>query len=274
MARLLLCAVSGVALTAACAANAGTAANEPITPAFAAAYGHAGPVVRSVVRPANPPGCDCRGLPVMRVSLAVSPKALIDLGSGRYALVSYETDQMGAHSDPGAIGVAYLRRTAGGWRLEHRWDELAWTGDDGNPADHISALARGAAPPLLFAIEQQAHQGLMTTMAWAFAMEPEAPRFVGFFPIGGELDADNGCDFDTCGAWQYRGAIRRAWSSTSLFEVTYRGWREWPARPAKAHFIASTGFRVVGGKLAPDHWVPLPDCGDGACANGPGYPAD
>jgi hypothetical protein len=73
----------------------------------------------------------------------------------------------------------------------------------------------------VFEIEQQAHQGLETTEAWAFALGPDAPSIVGFFPIGGELDADNGCDFDTCGAWTYSGAIRPAWSSASLFTVTY-----------------------------------------------------
>jgi hypothetical protein len=274
MTRFLLCSVSAAALAAACPANAAASADDQTTAAFVAAYGHAAPVTRNVVRPAKPPGCDCSGGGATRVSLTITPQSLVDLGAGRYALVVLEKDTMAAHSAPGAIGVAYLHRTADGWRLERRWDELAWTGDDGNPADHSHTLARGAAPPLLFEIEQQAHQGLLTTTAWAFALRPEAPSFVGFFPIGGELDADNGCDFDTCGAWTYSGAIRPAWSSASLFTVTYRGWREWPAKPAKARFVASTGFRVVGGKLMPDHWVPLPDCGDGACANGPGYPPD
>lgn len=270
--RFLLSAVSGAAL-AMLGASAQATSVAPVRAAFVAAYGNAAPVTRTVVRPAKPPGCDCSGLPAMRVSLAVAPQTLIALGDGRYALVSLETDPMGAHSSPGAISIVYLRRTAHGWRLERRWDELAWTGDNGNPADHTSTLARGPAPPLLFAIEQQAHQGLLTTKAWAFALEPEAPRFVGFFPIGGELDADNGCDFDACGAWAYRGAIRPGWSSASLFTVTYRGWREWPAKPAKARFVASTGFRLVAGKLMSDHWVPLPDCGGGgACANGLAIP--
>ena len=267
--RFLLGAVSGAAL-ATLGASAQAASVDPASAAFVAAYGHAAPVTRSVVRPAKPPGCDCSGLPVMRVSLAVAPQTLVALGDARYALVSLETEPMGAHASPGAIAIAYLRRTAGGWRLERRWDELAWTGDSGNPADHISTLSRGAAPPLLFAIHSALHQGQFTDTAWALALDKAGPRLVGSFPIGGRLDR-GGCDLDTCGAWSYSGAIRPAWSSASLFTVTYRGWREWPGAPRKAPFEASTGYHLVAGKLSPSLWVPLPDCG-GDCVNGPGYP--
>jgi hypothetical protein len=272
MARFLTAGTLAAALAATLTTSAAAAPDNLTANAFVAAYGQAGPVTRNVVRPAKPPGCDCSGGSAQPVSLTLTPQSLVDLGSGRYALVVLETDEMASHQEPGAIGVAYLRRAADGWRLERRWDELAWTGDNGHPADSSHTLARDAAPPLLFEIEQQAHQGLLTTEAWAFALGPDAPSVVGFFPIGGELDAGNGCDFSRCGAWDYSGAIRPAWSSASLFTVTYRGWREWPAKPAKARFVASTGFRVAHGKLMPDHWVPLPDCGDGACANGPGYP--
>ena len=180
MARLFLCAVSGAALAAAWATGA-PAASDPAAAAFVAAYGQASPVTRTVVRPARPPGCDCSGGVATRVSLTVTPQSLVDLGSGRYALIVREQEAMASHADPGALGVAYLQRTAGGWRLERRWDELAWTGDDGNPADRT--LARGAAPPLLVAIERQVHQGEFTKTAWVIALAPDAPRLVGFHPI-------------------------------------------------------------------------------------------
>ncbi len=269
MARFLTSVILAASLAAVPAAGGAAATDAPAQSAFVAAYGHAAPVTRTVVRPAKPPGCECSGT-ATRVSLAVAPQTLIALADGRYALVSLETDPMGAHASPGAIAIAYLRRTADGWRLERRWDELVWTGDDGNPADHTSTLTRGAAPPLLFAIHSALHQGQFTDTAWAFALDKAGPRLVGSFPIGGRLDGD-GCDLDTCGAWSYSGAIRPAWSSASLFTVTYKGWREWPGAPRKARFDASTGYHLVAGKLLPSLWVPLPDCG-GDCVNGPGYP--
>lgn len=80
--------------------------------------------------------------------------------------------------------MAYLRRAASGWRLERRWDELAWIGDTGGPADAIRSLSRRNAPPLVFATRQSDHQGERTERAWAFELAPDGPRLVSFFPLG------------------------------------------------------------------------------------------
>lgn len=273
MARFLLRAISGAAAALAWRAGASAAVPEgPTKAAFVAAYGQGAPVMRNVMRPTNPPGCDCSGMAAKRVSLTVTPQSLVDLGSGRYALVALEKDATASHVEPGAIGIAYLQRSAGGWRLERRWDELAWSGDYGDPADGTRTLDRKPLASLLFAVHSLTYQGQSVVTAWTFALDADAPRLVGHLPISGS-GYDDGCELSVCGAYAYQGAIGPSRSDRAIFSVTYHGWREAPGALRKTRFVASTGFRVVGGRLLPDHWVALPDCG-GACANGPGYPAD
>jgi len=193
------------------------------------------------------------------VALTLSAKRLVPLATGKYALVSLETDALGAHVDHGAIAVAYLSRRGGRWRLERRWDELAWTGNTGNAADEVALLRRPGAPPLAFAISADMHQGQGNTNGWAIALGERRPKVLGSFPIAGELEPNNGCDVQVCGAYSYRGSIERSKAAGASFTVTYRGWTLAPRGLTRQGFIRSTNYKVEGLGLRAMPAVNLPD---------------
>ena len=116
----------------------------PLAQAFAAVFGQSGSVKRVVSRTSRPPCC-------RTVTLTVTPGDLLDLGcAGRYALISLETDSLSPHADPGAISIAYLDHQGEFGASRQVWNEFAWTGDTGIPADTLQALAAFRAPPMVF----------------------------------------------------------------------------------------------------------------------------
>lgn len=212
----------------------------PAAQAFAAVFGGAAPRARVVSgAPNSPPS----------VTLTVTPGDLVDLGSGRYALVSLEANASGSHMEPGAISIAYLDREAGTWRVEHVWNEFAWTGDSGSPADDVQELTSPHAPPIVFAIRKGVWTGNQITTAWAIVLTPAGPHLAGRFNAGGELEPGNGCDFSTCGAWRYIAGIEQPFAAGALFSVAYGGWREAPGVHRPIPFAVVTNYVERGGAL-------------------------
>ena len=225
-------------------------ANPTLAQAFAAVFGRSTPATRVVSRASNPPCC-------RTVALTVTPGDLVDLGSGRYALLSLETNPLGSHVEPGAISIAYLDHQGRDWRVEHVWNEFAWTGDSGTPADSMQDLTTSGAPPIVFALRQGVWQGEEITTAWALVLDRK-PRMAGDFNAGGEVDADNGCDFSTCGAWAYIAGIDRPFAAGALFSVAYGGWQEAPGVHHPTPFAAVTNYVERGGALVAVPPVSLP----------------
>lgn len=231
--------------------------------AFMAVYQAPEPT-RVVVRPSSIRCCGYSGLGDRRVTLAVKPAALLALGGDRYALVSLETDEMGAHSDPGAISIAYLTMHNGrwwDWRVDHVWNELAWTGDNGDPADELVAPRAGAATPVLFAVREAVHQGVFDTTAWAIALDPAAPRALARIPFGGRLtEVDSGSQLTaTCGAWRYRASLDV--TAPAQITVTYQGWRRPPGARTTINFVKQARYETANGRLIPVVTPKLPVCG-------------
>jgi len=220
--------------------------------AFAAVFGSAAPVTRVVAQPSGPSCC-------RTVMLSVTAGDLVDLGAGRYALVSLETNRLGSHAEPGAISIAYLDEHAGNWRVEHVWNEIAWTGDTGQAADFFQDLAPRGATPVVFAVRSGVWQGEQVTTAWAFTLAPKGPQAMGEFNAGGALDADNGCSFSICGAWAYIASIGRPSAQGALFSVAYGGWREAPGVHDPRPFAAVTNYVERNGALVAKPPVKLPD---------------
>jgi hypothetical protein len=152
--------------------------------AFLAAYGARQPVVRQVQRPRSDRAA-------ANVSLTVSPRLLVRLSQERYALISAEDQAVASHAEPGSVSVAYLQRGAGGWRLERRWDELAWIGDDGHSADGFTVRYEGTATPLVFANRDVLNQGQHESTGWAISLSASGPKLLGAFPESGSQMADN-----------------------------------------------------------------------------------
>jgi hypothetical protein len=154
----------------------------PVAPAmdsaFAAAFSASSVIVN---RPATPRGFNGTLGSVAKVTLRLTPEKLVELGSERYALVVRETDELGSHVDPGAVGLAYLRREGSGWKLERVWREYAWTGNTGHPADTFRVARRGRTP-LLAWTSQQTNQGDSVTYEWVVELRNGGPRLEGHHP--------------------------------------------------------------------------------------------
>lgn len=253
MGTRLVCAMSlALSVWIAPALSAAADAKPPLSDAFTAVFGPSGAVTRLVSRPSNPPCC-------RSVTLTVTPGDLVDLGQGRYALIALETNALGSHAEPGAISVAYLDRSAGGWRVEREWREFAWLGDSGRAADRFQAVTQPNAAPVVFAIRQGVWQGDEVVTAWAIVLSPGGPHLAGHVNAGGELMAGNGCDVATCGAWRYAAAIQRPSAPGALFSVAYRGWRQAPGHHRRTPLRAFTNYRERNGGLVAEPPVKLPD---------------
>jgi hypothetical protein len=244
-------ALAGSVSPAVCGGVSREASAASATDAFVAVFGPSAPVTRQVSRPENPSCC-------RTVTLAVTPGDLVDLGGGRYALVSLETNPLGSHAETGALSIAYLDRQGPTWQVEHVWNEFAWTGDTGIPADSLQDLKPPRAAPMVFALRQGVWQGDEITTAWAIKLEPKGPHLAGQFNAGGELDADNGCSFSTCGAWAYIAGIGRPSAPHALFSVAYGGWREAPGVHRPSPFAVVTKYVERGGGLVAVPPVKLP----------------
>ncbi len=210
-----------------------------LSPAALAA-GYAGTPVRQARPPDRAGGTE--------IALTVTPRALVHLGGGRYALIATEDDELGSHADRGAIAVAYLNHVGGKWQLIRRWNELAWTGNTGRAADNVISRATGDRH-LVFAVSQAVQQGEFTTTAWAIELGKRGPKMVGEFAKAGSLDADNGCAQSICGSYGYEGTIRGATVPGALFSVIYRGWDRQPESHSKTTFERTVNFKLHRGEL-------------------------
>ena len=221
--------------------------------AFAAIYSSSTAVVRQGQQPG---GRSDRG----EIALSVTPGLLTRLGPDQYALISLERDDLGAHVDKGALSIAYLKRQGGQWRLQHRWDEFAWSGNTGRPADWLTIIRRAGAPPLVFAVTSDFHQGQGLTTGVAIALADDAPQSLGELTLAGELEVNNGCDVKACGAYAYQGSIETAHSPRVAFTVTYRGWSIAPGGSAPRHRLYRVvTYHIRHGALVGSRAAALPD---------------
>jgi len=203
--------------------------------------------VRHVQEPRN------RGLPARRIDLSLTPDVLVPIGAGRYGLVVLETDELGAHSDPGAIGVAYLRKTGSEWSLEWVWPEFAWIGNTGHPADGTQVL-RFMPVPTVALSSQYVGQGQLSTTAWIVRLGARGPALLGSVPLGGELEPDNGCD--SCQFYAYKARFAPAGHAGDVLSVAYAGrmlvGKRWTP------FRQRTDYRESAGELKPTRALHLP----------------
>ncbi len=100
------------------ASHQGWCTDTSLDAAFVASLGQRGPLARAIQVPVYDRSQPPKVLKTERHVFSVRPERLVELGHGRYALVSYETDVNGKQSMPGAIAVAYLERTETRWTLE------------------------------------------------------------------------------------------------------------------------------------------------------------
>jgi len=210
----------------------------------------------TVQRPEAPPGSRSSGLVARPITLDISPETLVPLGSQRYALIALEIDPNPSHADPGAIAVAYLRRSATGWTLERLWREVTWSGSNGSPADEITTLTFGAAPMIL-AAKSDGGQGQIETSAWIISLSDPGPRLLGDITLAGHLEPDS-CP--SCTHYSYDGAIFPPKHARAVLSVLYKGWTVPPNRTRpKTPFSVMVDYREVAGRLMPDRDPHLPD---------------
>jgi hypothetical protein len=239
-------------LAAALAAAPSPPSQAQMDAAFTAAFGAASPVVRNVERP-DSSGLD--GNPAERVRLTLRPLRLTALGGGRYALLVAESDRLGAHANPSALAVAYLREANGAWRLEHAWPEMAWTGNFGEPADGTRAFTFTATPTVLVS-SSHTGQGETLITDWALAYRPDGPLLLGAFPAKGSLEP-GACP--VCRLYAYRSTLSPPHGAGGLFSIRYNGWTSPPDRlRAKVRFSTPTDLVENGGALVPVRRISLP----------------
>lgn len=110
---------------------------------------------------------------------AMKPRLLVALGSDRYALIVSEDADTLTHIAKGAISIAYVERTAKGWRLQARWDEIAWTGSTGRAASAITASFGPSRAPRIVMIDNNLIQGQVQVERSTIVLDRAGPRLVG-----------------------------------------------------------------------------------------------
>jgi hypothetical protein len=221
--------------------------------AFRAAFG-AEPV-RHVVQTSHPPGAakgDNYGEDA--VDLTLKPGLLAPLGGERYALVASETNVMGAHASPGAVAIAYLRRTGGRWTVEKTWPEFIWSGNSGNPADAIKILSFSKTPMVALASDFMGG-GQATDTTWIIRLDATGPKYVGQVPSGGRVEPEDTCD--DCAPYEYRGSIGPPRRRGDALSVTYAG-RVRTAHGRWRPIHRKVDFRLRDGELVPTTRLVLP----------------
>jgi hypothetical protein len=206
------------------------------------------------VQPRRPPGAakhDNYGQEP--VDLMLKPSVLVPLGQDRYGLVVSETNVTGAHMNPGAVAIAYVRRRGGSWTVEKVWPEFIWTGNTGYPADAIRVLSFSIAPMVAFTSEYMG-QGQGSTTTWVIRLRAGGPEFLGRIPTGDRLEPD-ACT--GCRQYDYRGSIGPPRKRGDILSVTYAG-RVETAHGRWRPLHARTDYRSSGGKLVPTERIALP----------------
>jgi hypothetical protein len=191
--------------------------------------------------PANPWGSNASGGEPQQVRLVIKPDRLIPLGDDRFALIVLEADEeLGSHAEPGALSIAYVKRTRNGWAVEHVWRELAWTGAFGRPArSHLVATFAGRR--LVFFEEEDVTGGDYSTTDFVVRLGSNHPTYEGLFPKGGSR-GQTACS--VCAHYRYTSYIHPPRRHSHLFAVSYRGWTSREAKVQRSYrFSAHTEYR-------------------------------
>jgi hypothetical protein len=240
----------GAVLAPAYAAERSCSASD-LSSAFQAAFGAPTSVVRTVTRPRL--DGEGRSAPERQVTLTMKPASLTPIGHGSYSLVALEQDVVGAHADPGAVAVAYLRRRGAGWQVERVWPELAWIGNTGNPGAVVAQPQYGG-QRLVILRSDFLGQGQRTMTDWIVRLSPDAPRLIGAVPAGGALQ--DGCE--ACSHYAYASVVRAPRRRGDLISVDYAGWSIPAGAAHPIRFTARDDFALVGASLAPTARLSLP----------------
>ena len=210
--------------------------NQALQPAFLTAFGHEAPAAHDIVRGGK------------TLSLAFSPKAIINLGGGEVALVSRAAPDSGCNSCDWAVSVHYLKARDNRFTVEKSWFDVV----PQRPLDDPPTLRlRGDLfdRPVLEAEAPRSEHGCEMTIVSLYELLPEGPRLradevpternnipMGAMRAGPQVDLYGNVIADAKG---------------KSFKVHYHGTTEgdviWSPGPGGA-------WKVSGG-------IPLPDCG-------------
>ncbi len=180
--------------------------------AFQAAFGSASTPVRAVHDPVG--GHETR--------MTLQPKALVDLGTGTYALVVFERNEAGFHFEPGAIAMVYLSLAGTDWKVIKVYPEFIWAGNNGEPADTVTLLAIPGGPILVISSEYIG-QGQHSTTGWLIKLSAQSPSLLGHIPVAGFLEAD-ACT--KCLLYDYASNLDAPSVGASVLSAHYIGWKE------------------------------------------------
>ena len=199
------------------------------------------------------------------VTFGVRPSRLVDLGDHEFALVSYEFNQIGAHSEGGEIAISYLDRTPRGWTLRHLWPELLTSGVSGQPANRGAELHQFAGDPLFFA--RSAWCGMDECSDWIGVIRMSRAGPIAYddilagatSPVDSEPLQFSGND---CENYDLKARIEPPRRHGSLFSIRYDGWTAPPGTlvPKKPLHLL-TDYIPDGTKLVMEPTVPVPACG-------------
>ena len=210
----------------------------------------------TAVIPAKPWGSNSSHEQPQQVRLTIDPDRLIALGGDRFALIVLETDVAGYRAEPGALGVAYLKRMPGRWAVEHVWRELAWTGNTGRPASFLKTAQYGG-KLLIFFESDYLGQGEHEKTGYVVTLGRTSPVFNGNFPSGGSLGQDV-CS--VCFHYAYTSFIHPPNRSSDLFSVSYRGWTSSQSKVQRSYsFSARVEYRPSPRGLIASPPVKLPE---------------
>ena len=212
--------------------------------AFQAAFGSANTAVRAVRDPVSGH--------LTRVTL--QPKALVDLGTGSYALVVFERNGAFFHFEPGAIAMVYLSLAGTGWKVIKIYPEFIWAGNNGEPADTVSLLATPGGPILVISSEYIG-QGQHSTTGWLIKLSAQSPSLLGHIPVAGFLEAD-ACS--KCLLYDYASDLDAPSFGASGVSAHYIGWKE-TAPGVRSAIDEVVQYAPAEGGLKATHDPGLPD---------------
>lgn len=243
------------------AASPANATNQmDLDSAFVAAFGGPPPITRDVMQPSYIIGKRNRVPTSIPRTLSLAPERLVPLGGARFALIAVEMDENAAHMSPGAIGIAYLRADGQGWRLEHVWPELAFTGNSGKPS-YEADVKRFGSRIIYLATSKYCGMGSCADSIAVVSLDQETPRFLGF--ISGDSVFPTFPDpVTSCETYKYSVEIKPPRTQQGLLSVTYRGWTAPNGKTAPKHvFRVQAEAIVLGDHLELRPKLNLPDCG-------------
>lgn len=229
-------------------------APDALKAAFAAAFGRAAPVMRSVSFPDG-----------VKVDYQLDPLVLVHVGGSRYALIVTESFN-GAHAFTGAAAVAYLDREAGAWRPVRVWYEVLQAGSFGTPFIDDMSFHFGRMP-FFAGVGQYCGMGACTEWYSLIGLEPDGPVSWGVLHDSGKFDPGfddlgDGGGLTGCGGYAYSSFISPPRDKGDVMRVTYEGWMLQGGGGEKRRVLrGSAEVSVVQGKLSLRPDVAIPNCG-------------